>query len=651
MREMFERVFRGSKGYGYFDCDMEKSIVTWDARFWQVLGYHESDMAFISQPKHLMGYLHHEDRPIMQHHFRKFLKGAVWNETIFRIKKKTGGYIWAEVRIDAVRDNNGRVKFASGIILDVSRLKQIEQALQVVEARHARIIESSNDGIWEWSAGPAGKPNFQYSSRCWEHLGYTDDDDAVNFGVDRFDAWLDRMHPEDRKRFDKVLHDHIKGKGSFDVEYRVRGKNNQWCWIRARGHMDFDPNGKPMRMSGTNMDITALKIAEQRVLKEKEKAEHASQAKSEFLSRISHELRTPLNAIIGFSEWFDGASNLTRDQKVNIQEIQKAGVHLLALVNEVLELSKIEAGKRSYSIEEIMPLRIIREVFNLLCAQMEEKQIKLCVETNNLHDITLFADATALRQVFINLIGNAIKYNKEGGHIEVSFEMNCEGKLRFIIEDTGRGIPEECKGDIFQPFNRLGAEFSGIEGTGVGLVITKQLVEGMGGVIGFSSELHTGSRFWVELPICEKQNLSAKADASAGSEAAQLPVLNITSEKSILYIEDNPANQRLMSQNFLRYPQLQLKIASEAVLGLFLARSSSPDLIILDINLPDLDGFECLSVLKQDPITKDIPVVALSANALVHDLNKGRKAGFSSYLTKPLRLNQLICVLNNLLVS
>ena len=645
---MFERVFRGSKGYGYFDYDMQRGKVSWDERFWEVLGYSQQDIALISNPAHMLEYIHHEDQPIIQANFRHFLSGAVWEEAVFRVKKKGEGYIWVEMRLEAVRNPQGRVKYVSGLILDVSKLKQTEQALQVVEARHARIIESSNDGIWEWTAGT---PCFQFSSRCWEHLGYTDEDDVVNVGIDRFDAWLERMHPEDRKVFDQVLRNHVKREGPFDVEYRVRGKDNQWRWIRARGHMDFDADGKPMRMSGTNMDITALKLAEERVIKEKEKAERASQAKSEFLSRMSHELRTPLNAIIGFAEWFEGSTNLSRDQQLNITEIKQAGIHLLALVNEVLELSKIEAGKKLFSLEEVMPLRILREVLNLLSAQMTRKGIQLSLNTRGLDDIMLIGDATCLRQVFINLVANAIKYNVVNGFIKLDCDVAPENKFKITVADSGQGIPDDNKADIFQPFSRLGAEHTAVEGTGVGLVITKQLVEGMGGTIGFSSVVNKGSSFWVEFPVCDSKASDKAALHAEALPAAQLPVLHINTKKNILYIEDNPANQRLMSQNLLRYPQLQLEIASEAVKGLFVARTSAPDLIILDINLPDLDGFDCLNILKQDPVTKDIPVVALSANALLHDLDKGRRAGFAKYLTKPLKLNQLIYVLNEILAD
>lgn len=645
----YERIFRGSTGYAFLDWDVVRSRLEWDGGFWIQLGYSDADMKHISDAEKFMEYVHPDDREKLSNAIHAHLRGLGLGEAMFRIRKKKGGHVWTEVRVDAVRDSKGWVRYISGIVFDVTKLKQTEQALLISEARHARIIQSSNDGIWEWSAVHGG---FHFSNRCWEHLGYTEHDDIVNQGIDRIQAWRKRMHEDDLPMFDRALQDHIHEHMPFDVEYRIRGKDDDWHWIRARGQMTYSADGKPWRMSGTNMDVTEIKRAEERVLKAKEAAEQANQAKSDFLSSMSHELRTPLNAILGFAQLFDMDRNLTGDQQANVQEIKKAGEHLLQLVGDVLDLAKIEAGRMGFSLEPVAPVRLLREVLALLQSQAELRGITLRLEAGGFEEGTVVADAVRLKQILLNLASNAVKYNRDGGLVTIVCTSMDTGMLRISVRDTGLGIAEHLQKQMFQPFNRLGAEATNVEGSGVGLVITKQLVEQMGGVMDFSSVEGVGSTFWVELPIYTGQPIEQLADqynrpnSELGSE---IPELLVLSRKNILYVEDNPPNQRLMKQLLVRFPNLHLDIAGEALRGIYLARTTHPDLIVMDINLPGMDGFETVEVLKQDPITRDIPVIALTANAMAHDIEKGKASGFDYYLTKPLDLRQLINVFNDLL--
>jgi len=654
LSERFERVFRGSRGYGYFDYDLEKKVLNWDARFWEVIGYTESDMALISDPSHILDYVHPEDKEPLSKAFSDHLSGGQLNEAGFRIRKKRGGHIWVEVRVDSVRDEKNRIQHVSGIILNVSRLKQTEQALQISEARHARILQSTDDGIWEWSAESGG---FHFSNRCWEHLGYEDHDDVVNHGVDRIQEWRKRLHPEDGKRFDKILEDHINRRGPFDVEYRIRGKDDKWRWIRARGQMAYNAKGKPSRMSGTNMDITGLKLAEQKVLKAKEdaerakdEAESANQVKSEFLSNMSHELRTPLNAILGFAQLFESDASLSKKQKANIDEIKKAGKYLLGLVEGVLDLSKIEAGENTLNLENVKPIRVLKECEAILRPQAEDKKITFELLDHSEDLATVRVDAKCLKQILLNLVSNAIKYNKVGGHIKLECAASGLDRLRILVEDTGIGISEKNQINVFQAFNRLGAERSKVEGTGIGLVFSKKLVEQMGGEIGFTSKKNLGSTFWIEFPFDRgEKRFVAELDEPVAQNTSEMMSLRVSDLKRVLYIEDHESNRVLMSQFLSRYPNISLDIADESLRGLFRARTRKPDLIILDINLPGFDGYETLSVLRQDPVTAKIPVIALSARAHVYDIEKAEKAGFDRYLTKPLELNELIVCLNELL--
>ncbi len=636
-----QRIFKGSHGYGYFDWDLVGKRMDWSGGYWRYLGYTDEDVDYISVSSNYYDYVHPDDVEKLKQVVAGLLKKPGPGEVVYRVRRKKGGYIWTEARADSVRDANGWVIYVSGIAFDVTKQKQTEQALLISEARHSRIIQSSNDGIWEWSAEHGG---FHFSNRCWEHLGYTDHDDAVNQGIDRIQAWRKRMHEDDGVRYDKALAAHIRGEAPFDVEYRILGKDDKWRWIRARGQMTFNDRGEPLRMSGTNMDITQLKLAEERVIKAKETAEKANRAKSEFLSSMSHELRTPLNAILGFAQLIGMDKTLSEDQHTNLTEIRKAGEHLLQLVGDVLDLAKIESGKVSLNIESVAPVELLDETLALLKTHAEAKSVQLCLQTNELAGRTVEADRMRLKQVFLNLVGNAIKYNRDQGRVIVNCELIDQYNFRVSVEDDGRGIPKERQAEVFQPFNRLGAEMGNIEGSGVGLVITKQLVTHMGGRIDFTSEEDVGSRFWVDLPI-RSEVIKAKVKTSdAVSSASVIDHMDaqFASDKRVLYVEDNESNQRLIARLFARFPELKLEVANDALRGLYLARTHKPDLILMDINLPGMDGYEALEVLKSDRSTAHIPVVALSANAMAHDLKKGNSAGFVDYLTKPINLEALL---------
>jgi Signal transduction histidine kinase len=344
--------------------------------------------------------------------------------------------------------------------------------------------------------------------------------------------------------------------------------------------------------------------------------------------------------------------SLNETQHLNILEIKRAGEHLLQLVGDVLDLAKIEAGRMGLSMEPVAPSRLLREVDSLLRSQADFRHIQLRLNLNGLDDVTVVADAVRLKQVLLNLVSNAVKYNRDGGKVEIDCRKTDAGLFQIAVRDTGVGISQELQQHLFQPFNRLGAEGSAIEGSGVGLVITKQLVKKMGGVLGFRSEEGYGSTFWVEFPEYTGQSIDEVANSylrPASSISQEIPELEVSGNKRILYVEDNPPNQRLMEQLLARYPNLELTVADEPLRGIFLARTTQPDLVIMDINLPGMDGFEAVSILKQDEATSAIPVIALTANAMAQDVEKGKAFGFVYYLTKPVNLAALIDVFNELL--
>jgi CheY-like chemotaxis protein len=369
-------------------------------------------------------------------------------------------------------------------------------------------------------------------------------------------------------------------------------------------------------------------------------AEDANLAKSEFLSSMSHELRSPLNAILGFAQLMDTDSPApTPSQKESITQIFQAGWHLLKLIDEILDLAKVESGQVPLSPEPVSLAEVMLECQGMLETQAQEHGIQL---TFPRFDMPYFvcADRTRVKQVLINLLSNAIKFNREQGTVEVKCSESAPGRICVSINDTGAGLSPEQIAQLFQAFNRLGQEAGGVEGTGIGLVVAKRLVELMGGVIGVDSTIGKGSVFWFELASVDEPQLSTQAD----SEPALVQPL-ITREKdlhSLLYVEDNPANLKLVEQIIARRPDMRLLSAVNGNNGIEIANTSQPDVILMDINLPDINGFEALKILLSNPSTAHIPVVALSANAMPRDIKKGLEAGFYRYITKPIMINEFM---------
>jgi PAS domain S-box-containing protein len=373
-------------------------------------------------------------------------------------------------------------------------------------------------------------------------------------------------------------------------------------------------------------------------------AEKANLAKSDFLSSMSHELRTPLSAILGFAQLMEsGSPSPTTSQKRSIDQILQAGWYLLELINEILDLALIESGKLSLSVEPISLAEVMLECQDMIEPQAQKRGISVAFPQ---FDIRYFvqADRTRVKQVFINLLSNAIKYNRVGGTVVVDHVTSSPGRIRICVRDTGEGLTADKLAQLFQPFNRLGQEASGEEGTGIGLVTTKRLIELMGGAIGAESTVGTGSVFWIELNLTADRQAAAGAAISAAVADAQ--VQTDAQLRTLLYVEDNPANLMLVEDLIARRPDIRLLTARDGNRGIEIARASRPDVILMDINLPGISGLKALGILAADPTTAHIPVVALSANAIPRDIQKGLEAGFFRYLTKPIKVNEFMATLD-----
>jgi CheY-like chemotaxis protein len=373
-------------------------------------------------------------------------------------------------------------------------------------------------------------------------------------------------------------------------------------------------------------------------------AERANLAKSDFLSSMSHELRTPLSAILGFAQLMESGSPLpTPSQKRSIDQILQAGWYLLELINEILDLALIESGKLSLSLEPISLAEVMQECQAMIEPQAKKRGVGVVFPK---FDIRRFvrADRTRVKQVLINLLSNAIKYNKAGGTVDVQCITDTPGRIRICVEDTGNGLTAEKLDQLFQPFNRLGQEANVEEGTGIGLVVAKRLIEWMGGSIGVESTVGQGSVFWIELNLADAPQTIA--DAVDPMAAVALPILSDAQLRTVLYVEDNPANLMLVEDLIARRPDIRLLTARDGIRGVAIARESLPDVVLMDINLPGISGIEALRILADDPVTTHIPVVALSANAMPRDIEKGLEAGFFRYLTKPIKVNEFMNTLD-----
>src|SRR5487761_2335639 len=406
----------------------------------------------------------------------------------------------------------------------------------------------------------------------------------------------------------------------------------------------------------TDYELTARDVTERKRLDQalqesnvelesaKSAAEKANLAKSDFLSSMSHELRSPLNAILGFAQLIDsGTPPPTPGQKASVDQILQAGWYLLELINEVLDLALVESGKLSLSLE---PMSLTEELLD--CQAMIEPQaqkggIQMGFPRFDGPNFVI-ADRTRVKQALINLLSNAIKYNRAGGTVEVTCSANTAERIRISVQDTGEGLSQEKLAQLFQPFNRLGQEAGAEEGTGIGLVVSKRLVELMGGAIGAESTVGVGSVFWVEL------NSTAALQLDAGAHEALAPIQPRAQHgaalRTLLYVEDNRANMQLVQQLIARRPDMRLLSAGDGTHGIALARIHQPDVILMDINLPGISGTQALKILREDPVTAHIPVLAISANAMPRDIQKGLEVGFFRYITKPIKVNEFMAALD-----
>ncbi len=410
-----------------------------------------------------------------------------------------------------------------------------------------------------------------------------------------------------------------------------------------------DSAGRPYALCGISTDITERKRSEQAMSIARREAERANRAKSEFVSRMSHDLRTPLNAMLGFAQLLD-MDNLTPDQRESVTQILEAGRHLLDLMNEVLDISRIESGNLSLSLEPVALAEVVDQVVKLMRPIGATKQVDVQALPSTAGDRHVRADRLRLNQILLNLMSNAVKYNREGGRVTLSCEDREGGRVRLSITDTGAGIRPEKLALLFTPFERLGAEKTGIEGTGLGLALSRGLAEAMGGQLGVTSEIDRGSTFWIELAGVAAGGVQDAPSSQETRTDGPRPADSIRG--TILYIEDNVSNVRLVERLLTRRrPGVTLLHASDGAIGISMALEHKPDLIFLDLHLPDTPGDEVLRRLWEDTRTRDIPVAILTADATVGQSRRLIATGAKAYLTKPLDVSKILALIDERLTQ
>ncbi|MBD3671467.1 MAG: PAS domain S-box protein, partial [Gammaproteobacteria bacterium] len=581
---------------------------------------------------------------LMDEAFPRVREQGVWSGES-EIKDLEGHVIPVSQVIISHRDEQGNLLYYSTIIRDISerqeqenRLKQLNEKLEVmVQERTATIQEQS--AILDQIHDSVITTDMQGVITGWNKgaerlFGYT--------AVESLGQPVNMIYPEDQHEYlARHIIEPLQQNGELEVEAVMQRKSGEHFDVHISLTLLRDKAGKPIGMAGYTLDISDRKQAERNLIVAMQQAEEASRSKSEFLSRMSHELRTPMNAILGFSQLLEQniSGNLNAEEMDYVNEVMQAGRHLLELINEVLDLSRIESGRMQLSLETIELNELIKECVSLIRPLADEKSIRIELKQPDRLSYAK-ADRVRLKQIILNLLSNAVKYNHNDGHIEFTCEEK-EKHYRIRICDNGQGIPETMQHRVFDPFDRLGADKTSIEGTGIGLSLSKRLIEYMGGTLGFTSTEGKGSCFWFDIG-------RARGREGDSNEPGRMSAAGLgEATHKMLYIEHNPSNLRLVRRLLATRPDISLVEAKDLEQASEQIRAHHVKLILVNLHMPgEDDSYQLIQRLRVDDATRNIPVVALSADASEHDIQQGLAAGFQDYLHKPIDLTHFYRILD-----
>lgn len=636
---------------GSWQVNMISGELNWTDEIYRIFGHEPS--SFLPSVEAFHAAVHPDDLEKVLESEQRAEKTGVY-DVEHRIVLPDGTVRHVDELAEAETDAEGKLVRMTGTIQDITKRKESEQVLTSIRkdlrdtvSQLKATLESTTDGILVVSEKGKIEIFNQMFVELWglpdEIIASQDDQRAIGFVLDQLidpQVFINKVN-ELYNTPEATSFDQLEFKDGRIFERHSRPKViEDKCTGRVWSFRD----------------VTDMETAKQSLIIAKTEAETANQVKSEFLSSMSHELRTPLNAVLGFAQLMEHNPRepLTKKQNASVDHILRGGNHLLELIDKVLELNTIEAGKLSLNFEDIAARNVIDDSLSLIQARAMQDGIKILDQSAGKDLPLLWTDSTRLTQVLLNLLSNAVKYNREKGTVTIACEELSGQILRINIADTGPGIALEKQKGLFLPFERLGRETGSIEGTGIGLTITKRIVELMGGQIGYESKPDQGSTFWVDLPLSDKA--TATATATAKEEQDDISSREYREDKTnsaytILYVEDNPDNMQLMESIIEQLENIQLLTAYNAELGFDLARSNRPDLILIDINLPGMNGMQALKQLQETEETKDIPVIAITAKALPMDIEAGREAGFKDYITKPFDVPEFIRTIEETLDS
>jgi PAS domain S-box-containing protein len=609
----------GGRGQGFVSGNVER-----------ILGYTPEQV--LGTPRFWFDQLHPQDRD----RFTETLQRAVAErapqlEQEYRFLLQDG-YRWLLGVTRLVYDDEGVLVDTLGYVMDVTERRQADEAVREREATLQAVINASPDIITILDAEGGIRSMSPAAERILGRRSET------RIGANALSSEF--VHPDDLEPFREAQRRVLTGQDeSAEVRLRVRHAEGHWLTLEAHSRILAAPDG----LLVVTRDVTEQAALEEELRLAKLAAEQANEAKSEYLSRMSHELRTPLNAILGFAQLLE-LDDLADEQRENLAHILSGARHLLALINEVLDIAAIEAGRLSLSLEPVAVADVVAETVSLIRPLADQHQV-LLVSPPATCQIHVQGDRQRLKQVLLNLLSNAVKYNREGGTVQLECGPAADGRLRIQVVDTGPGIAAEAMGQLFVPFERLGNEQSGVEGAGLGLPLSRRLAEAMGGTLDVASVPGQGSSFWVELPQAEGPVQRAERRQELDPQA-QPPPEEPAPTLTVLYIEDNLSNLQLVERVLSRRPGVRLISAMRPQLGLDLAAEHDPDLILLDLHLPDMPGQEVLRRLRAEPRTAEVPVVILSADARPTLVDQLLGEGARAFLTKPLDVKELLELLD-----
>jgi PAS domain S-box-containing protein len=591
-----------------------------NARFAGMIGYSEKELLNLTP----LDITYPDDLEETKRLVRGMLAGTERCSMEKRYVRKDGEILWVTRTACIIRDKAGQPSHFLIMVEDITERKRAEAALReskrnleaALEANQL-IMDNSQDVICTIDENGAFVTMNEASETLW---GF-----APQELVGR--RYIELVHADDRPATEHAAANLLSTGKAIDFVNRYIRKDGGVVSVLWSASW----SASKKMMFCVAHDVTERTRIEAALRDAKEEADRANRAKSEFLSRMSHELRTPLNAILGFGQLLE-RQNPTEQQRSRVEHIISAGRHLLNLINEVLDISRIEAGHLQLSVEPVAIAVVLEEALNLMRPLAADRSMELSIDVQLEKDLHVLADGQRLKQVLLNLLTNGVKYTAVGGRVAVTVDTSDSSTIRLLVTDTGAGIASDKLTRLFTPFDRLGVELSGVEGTGLGLALCQRLMHAMGGEIGVSSHVGKGSTFWIELPAA---NSPLNALSKGRDPRALNPAANAESGK-ILYIEDNLSNLTLVEQMLAEQPDIELITAMQGGLGIDLARQHLPDLILLDLHLPDLPGHKVLARLQRDKLTRDIPVVVISADATARQIERLMAAGARSYLTKPL---------------